>query len=279
MGMVITQNPVLMAGDEAELSADHPIIGWRNIVTPTNVALTSGSSAMNYPPSNLANPATHLFWRALVWNQSTYITVTTGTADPIDYLAIARHNLGSTGAQVNVGYLSVADSPATLQNLTDPVILPDDGPALFRFPAQSLSNVTFIIGYGAVAVPVQIAVMYVGKLLVLPRKIYQGLAPINYARVAKVTNGRSEAGNFLGRIVLQEFVKNNIPLSLINPTYFRDHIAEFLVDSKENPFFFAWRPEMYPQEIGYCHMTNDPLPVNQSPHGLIQMQMEMTGVI
>jgi hypothetical protein len=103
--------------------------------------------------------------------------------------------------------------------------------------------------------------------------------PINYGRIAKVTNGRSEAGNFLGRIVTQEFVKDTVPLSLIDPVYFRNHIADFLIDSKENPFFIAWRPQTYPREIGYCHMTNDPAPINEAPHGLIAMSLEMTGII
>ena len=121
--------------------------------------------------------------------------------------------------------------------------------------------------------------LYVGKLLVLPRKLYQGLTPINYARTAKIVSGLSEAGQFLGRIVTQEFVKDTIPLSLIDPAYYRSYIDTFMAESKETPFFFAWRPLTYPAEIGYCHMTNDPMPANEAPHGLIAMNWEMTGIV
>jgi len=260
--------------DEAGLSADHPIIGWQNVVTPTTIV---GAAAINYPASNMGNPATHLKWKAPTASAGyQFFQIITNTIDPIDYVAIARHNLGSVGSSIIVGYLDNS-SPQNFLPLVAEQLLGDDGPALFRFTAQTLTNITIALGPSSVAP--EIAVTFAGKLLVLPRKIYQGLAPINYARTAKVTNGRSEAGQFLGRIVLQEFVKNSIPLSLIGPTYFREHIADFLAYSKENPFFFAWRPQTYPDEIGYCHMTNDPLPVNEAPHGLIAMTMEMTGVI
>ena len=272
MGIVVTQNFVLAPPEEGVgLSADHPIIGWRTIVTPTTI--TSDSSDVNFPASNMANPATHLRWkRAAAPSSFGYITITASGAGLVDYVAIARHNLGSQAIPIAIGY-----GGGTWTELVSPIVLPDDGPALFRFAPQALATVQIRLGTST-NIP-EIAVAYAGKLLTLPRKIYQGFAPINYGRIAKITNGRSEAGNFLGRIVLQEFVKDSVPLSLIDPAYFRNFIAEFLVDSKENPFFFAWRPQSYPYEIGYCHMTNDPMPTNEAPHGLIAMQMEMTGVV
>lgn len=276
MPSVIISPNLTLIGDEINLTPDHPIIGWINAATPTSITATS--SEANHPASNMGNPATHLFWRASGDSPAPtyqYITVT-GYTGNFDYAAIARHNLGTLQIPIAIGYMDTSSPPAFVEIISD-TILADDGPALFRFTEQAHSNLTIRLQAGALAA--QIAVVYCGKLLVLPRKVYQGFAPINYSRVAKVTNGRSEAGNFLGRIVTQEFVKDTMPLSLIDPTYFRDHIADFLVDSKENPFFVAWRPQTYPMEVGYCHMTNDPQPVNEAPSGLIAMQLEMTGII
>lgn len=270
MPVVASANLTLTADETAHgLTADHPVVGWQNVVTVANI-VGAATNAL-YPASNMANPATHLRWQSTVVTAGDFDWITISPpATAIDYIAIARHNLA--GRTVGVWY----DAPGWFQLVAD-VVLPNNGPALFRFPAQVLPNLVLKITSATIAP--QIAVVYAGKSLILPRKLYQGLAPINYARTAKVTNGRSEAGQFLGRIVLQEFVRNTIPLSLISPTYFRDHIAAFLVDSKANPFFFAWRPETYPNEIGYCHMTNDPVPTNEAPHGLVAMSLEMTGVI
>lgn len=273
MPSVVIAPSVVLNGDESGLSLDHPVIGWE-----TGSSISATSSESNHPATNMANPATFLYWQVGVDSPLptyTYVTAS-GYSGLVDYIAIARHNLGSLQIPVAVGYFDVS-SPTGFVTLISDVLLPDDGPAMFRFTAQALPNVVLRLQTGSFAA--RIAVLYCGKLLVLPRKVYQGFAPINHARVAKVTNGRSEAGEFLGRIVLQQFVKDTMPLSLIDPTYFRDHITQFLTDSKENPFFIAWRPQTYPYEVGYCHMTNDPVPTNEAPHGLISMQLEMTGVI
>lgn len=274
MSVIFAPNLVL-SGEEATygLTADHPVIGWQTFVVPG--AVTATTSVAAFPPRNMANPATHLAWRGGATSATEYVTLTPSPEiGLVDYVAIARHNIGSAQISISIGYETAGP---TWVELVPPVYLGDDGPALFRFNAQTLTNVKIKLLVGLTAP--QIAVAYAGKLLTLPRKLYQGFAPIPYGRTAKVTNGRSEAGQFLGRIVLQEFVRDTVPLSLISPTYFRDHIAAFLADSKENPFFFAWRPQSYPHEIGYCHMTNDPVPVNEAPHGLIAMSMEMTGVL
>lgn len=272
----------LTAAHEVALSLDHPIVGWDSELS----GVIASSFDANFPASNLLNPATHLKWKAGAQSSPPdsyfYLTGTFLVTD-IDYVAIARHNLASIGCQISVGYFDALSPPNFVQLIPD-TMLADDGPALFRFTTQQLNNIalrltTFDTSSPPLALVPEIAVLYVGKLLVMPRKVYQGLTPINYARIAKVTNGKSEAGQFLGRIVLQEFVKDTIPLSLIDPGYYLDHIDAFMEASKETPFFFAWRPQSHPDGLGYCHMTNDPMPVNEAPHGLVAMQWEMTGII
>jgi hypothetical protein len=47
----------------------------------------------------------------------------------------------------------------------------------------------------------------------------------------------------------------------------------------ERPFFFAWRPDAYPYEVGYCWLTNDPQPSNALPNGMMSVSLEMAGVV
>lgn len=269
MSIVVSSNFVLTETDTS-LTEDHPIVGWRNIITTSNIAADTADT--DYPVTNLANPATHLKWLAGT-SVLQYVTITTGTADELDYVAIARHNLATAGIAISIE----GDDGGGYETLVSPTVLADDGPALFRFTPGAFSAVRLKLAAGSE--PASIAVAYLGKLLVLPRKLYQGMTPINYGRVSRSVSGRSEAGHFLGRIVTQEFVQNKVPLSLITPAYYRDNIDAFVEASKTTPFFFGWRPETYPDELGYCNMTNEPVPVNESPHGLISMTLEMTGVI
>jgi hypothetical protein len=43
-------------------NANNPLIGWRNLTTVANIAADSEDPA--FPAINLANPLTHLQWRA-----------------------------------------------------------------------------------------------------------------------------------------------------------------------------------------------------------------------
>lgn len=92
--MILNSSALVLSDDEENL----PVIGADNIVTTSNVSADTADA--DFPVTNLANPATDLRWQgASTVDQS--ITVTTGT-DEIDYLAIAKHNLGSAFVGVTV---------------------------------------------------------------------------------------------------------------------------------------------------------------------------------
>jgi hypothetical protein len=270
MTIIISQS--LALAQAAALSANLPLIGWRNVVTTSNIA--ADSSADGFPVSNLANPATHLKWKA-DHDGEQYVTITTGSADDFDYIGIAKPNFSAAGIAVSVE----GDDGSGFDELTAPAIPADDGPLMFRFTAAPFTGLRIRMQQGQGSVAPQMAVVYAGKTLVLPRKLYQGLTPPTFGRTAKATNGRSESGNFLGRIVTQESIKTKVPLTLIDPAYYRTNIDPFLKSGRSLPFFFAWRPGDYPAETAYAWLTNDPAPTNESPHSLTALSLEMSGVV
>jgi hypothetical protein len=271
MSLVISRNFVLTdSTPEFPVTLDHPVIGWHNVVTSTNiVADTAGA---NYPASNLANPMTHLQWHASDTTEQ-YLTVTTDYVDDIDYLAVARHNFGSAQIPVSVeGFIG-----GVWTEIVEERLLADDSPALFRFTAQSLSQVRLRLqAGGAVA---RAAVVYVGKLLTLERRIYVGHTPLPHARKTEIQNGRSESGNFLGRIQLGAWRETTIPLSLLSPAWYRAYGDEFLAVASTTPFFFGWRPETYPYEIGYCWTIDDQMPVPVGPSTRIAFDLKVSGIV
>lgn len=270
MSLVISQNFVLTdSTPEFPVTLDHPVIGWHSLVTPSGIV--ADNEDPDYPASNLANPATHLEWRSDD-DGVQYLTVTTDYVDEIDYVAIARHNFGSEQIPVRI-----EDGAGNV--LVQEVILRDDSPALFRFTAQSLATVKIRMAASGGQLP-RAAVVYVGKLLVLERKIYVGHTPLTQARKTVVQNGRSERGNFLGRIVLGAFRETTIPLSLLSPAWYRDHGGdEFIAVAAETPFFFGWRPQSYPYEIGYCWLIDDPMPVPVGPSNRIAFDLKVSGIV
>jgi hypothetical protein len=276
MSVVISGSLVLsdLVSGGGIINANNPLIGWHNLAASSPIS--ASSAAGGFPVSNLANPATHLRWVAGAATPDQHVRIDVNSVEPLDYLAIARHNLASAQIPVSIERL-VSTGPDVWAALVGPVLLPNDSPALFRFAPQGLTSIRIRMQPG-LAAPT-IAALYAGKLLVLQRRIYVGHTPINYGRKAKITNARSESGNFLGRIVLNEQTETSVDLQNLTANWYRAQMEPFIRASKEAPFFFAWRPGDYPYEVGYCWMTNDPQPSNQRPNGMMQISLEMTGIV
>jgi hypothetical protein len=279
MSVVISTSYVIsdLLSGGGQITGNNPVIGYENLVTVANVSATT--VADGFPASNLANPSTNLRWLGVSGSPEAdeYITVAVDAAEPLDYIAIARHNLGSAQIAVSVEYLDVDASPDAWEELIAPVMLPHDSPALFRFPPAAYTAVRLRLQPGNAAPT--IAVVYAGALLVLQRRVYVGHTPINYGRTTKVTNARSESGDFLGRIVLNETTKTTLNLLNLTPDWYRSYMEPFLIQAQEHPFFFAWRPSDYPREVGYAWLTNDPAPTNALANGMMSVALEMAGVV
>lgn len=177
------------------VDANSPIIGYDNVVANGTVSADSQNST--FPAVLLASQSTNERWESLLTTEQ-YVTITLPDIRRMDYLAIAQHNLGTVQAALSVEVLvETAESLFEYQEAVSPRILADDSPTIFRFDKQDLSGLRLKID-NCTAVP-QIAVMYAGELLLLPRHIYVGHTPMKYGKQSKITNSRSESGQFLGR--------------------------------------------------------------------------------
>jgi len=148
---------------------------------------------------------------------------------------------------------------------------------LFRWEPISLTALRLKMQPGLA--PPEAAVLYAGRLLILQRRVYVGHTPINYGRKTSVTNGMSESGNFLGRIVVGQSLETVLSLTNLTPSWYRSNMEPFVTAAREAPFFFAWRPGSYPREVGYAWLNNDPQPVNQRPNGMMGVELKMSGVV
>lgn len=272
--MIITPQAyalTLAATDSGRL----PVIGWHSLVTASNIEATS--EAEDYPASNLANASTKNRWGS----ESTatqYVTVLFSGEAEVDYVAIARHNWGSTGATVSVEAVELGDDPETDGDWGEIVaerVLADDAPAVWRMVPG------YYIGVRIKIQPVDTAptaaVLKVGKLIVLQRGV-QVHTPITYGRRRTVVNGKAQSGDFLGRIITGGSLTSSVNIQFLTPDWYRDHLDEFVEASAEDPFFFAWNPEEYPAEVGYCWLTNDLVPQVSHLAGYIDLTMELEGL-
>lgn len=264
--IVISLNYVLSV--IPEIDPDLPALGYRNVVTPSTIV--ADTQDVNFPASNLANPATNLEWRAADDSEQ-YLTVTISDPEDIDYVGIARHNFGSAEIAVSIEEFVGGD----WQELVEDIMPADDSPLMFRFVPHSCAQIRIRMREGIA--PPRAAVVYVGKLLDLERRIWVGHTPLPHARKLNLVSGISESGNFLGSILLGESRSTTVSLSLLSPEWRRANLEPF-IKTRPAPFFFAWRPQSYPREVGYCWITNDPMPVPVAPANLLSEDWSITGI-
>ena len=275
--LVISSSLVLVPGSPT-LDPALPLIGWQNQVTTGN--LVADTANVDFPASNVANQSTVQRWVAGDQTEQ-FITVTIGTTDPIDYLAVARHNFGSASIAVAVeGYTQVGISPPgpIWETLVGPRMLGDDSPLMFRFPAQSLAGIRLHLYPGAV--PATAAVLYVGKLLVMEIGMQLNYTPLKDGRVANAVTGVSANGNLLGRIVINQYAQSTAIFSYLDGDWFIENMRDFISALPEQFFFFVWDPEDHPDEVGYA-AAETPLPTGtiHQLNGMRTLQLVMSGIV
>lgn len=280
--LVISPSIVLSAEDDA-LPDGTPLILYESVVTISNVSATSQNSF--YPATNLANPATNQEWRGSSDSPTPTdvdIDVVVGSAEPvIDGVGIARHNFGSEGIAVSI-YRVSTDSPPVETLLVGPQIPPDDEPLLLVFTETEFTGTLRVhLDVPASTVP-RAAVLYAGPLLRCQRgmDVNVEFTPPPFARKTVAVNGKSHAGDFLGRIVTSESVEDAMAtFRHFQADWYREYFDPFVQAAQtETPFFFSWAPDDYPYEVGFLWFSDDPIPLASPITGRMGIALKMDGI-
>lgn len=268
--MIYISPAIVVAGTPEDLNRGW--IGYRNVLTRDNTTATD--SAVGYPVANLVNNTTNQQWKAADASGTKYITISGQGAAEADYFGLARHNLGSTGATIT---LQNSPDASTWTDASEEITPGTDYALMYRFEADTAAYWRLRIVPGSAAPA--IAVMHLGKLLILERRIYVGHTPITLGRWASVTSGGSENNNFLGRVIKARGLKSGVDLKNLTPQWLRDELDPFFEAAQENTaFFWAWRPSSYPTEVGYAWMEGDANVVNEKPNGMMTASWSMKGI-
>lgn len=260
----------LDAGLDASIDLNAPRFGWHNLVTELN--LTADEEDADHPVEYLANGSTALYWKGQNAGAQN-ITLDLGSNQDVDYFGIARHNFASAGVTYNI-QSSVDDIFYT--TIDGPITAPNDYVIIHEFDTVNARYFRINITAATSEAP-EIGVWYVGKILRMERRVYVGYTPFTFAKVTTVSSGFSESGQFLGRIKRRVVYDN--PISFRNLLASTTHaLKDFFENAEEFPFFFAWRPNDYPEETGYCWFASDPDVSNAAPNGDMTVSYDMRGI-
>lgn len=288
--MTVVISDELVLSQVSEVDPDNPLIGWDNLVTVANISTgryPDGASVedTNFPTINMANPSTYLRFQQVNPGESLFIQVDLLGTQQVDYIAVAGHNFGSGARTLQVFGATTVDAlgEPVFSSITQEQILGDDTPALFRFALAPYIAIQLVVtALSGASDAAFAAVVFVGKLLVIERKIQLTFTPLPYGRNSDITSNRAEKGQFIGRIIVGSWVETTANFMYISSDFYRDEMDPFVEASETRTFFFAWAPVSYPREVGYAWTMRTPQPVihqilEDGDH-LIQLQLEMQGI-
>lgn len=257
-------SPNLVAGGSrgpaAQSLGQYAVIGWENLVKSATVTATS--QRREFPAVAVKNPLTYERWSPTGASGGT-ITIDLGGSVLVEYIGIAAHNFGTLGTEVriecSVGGVNWLDV-ITLVPTTDNAIL------VAGIPEELISHIRITVSNGA-----EIGVVYAGRLLSMQRKAYGGHSPGTLSRKTEIEPNTSESGQFLGRSIVRKGFETSFNWRHLTADWYRQYFDPFVEHALREPFFIAWYPEKFPDEVLYAWTKDDIWPVNMGVRDYMQV--------
>lgn len=267
MAVYITQGLYLSGNlDDGYRNANNPLIGYENLLETGSVS--ADSAADDNPASNVKNISTGEYWLSTDSVNVQYLTMQI-PAGKVNYFALAGHNLA--GAELK---LQRRDDPGDAWTDVTTAVIPGDNSAILWFFEDNETSVYWRLYIEpAEGVAPRIAIVYIGEVLVLQRRVYVGHAPAVYNAQSQYRTGVSQSSQYLGRVIRRQTLQFSLDQQNVEPDFYRTYIDPFRIHAETKPFFAAWRPSKYPEEVAFCWTTRDIGLTNQSANGFIQFDI------
>lgn len=277
--------------DDKTLTLDEPLrfsrIGYDNFVAVDTV--TVSSDLADFPGESLETSFTYDLWKPNVVPAT--ITVDAGKQVTADYVGLGAHSL--SGCEVTISYSTDGESYTVLRE----AVMITDRAAMFLFePVTGRFWRVEILGWateptleadflaqeyslGDYTDPgdLHLGVLFIGESLQMQRSMYGGHSPSTLSRQTEVRPIRSEGGQFLGRSTVRRGYRTSYTWEHLEAVWYRDNFDPFVESAREQPFFVAWRPEGFADEVIYGWTTGDIQPSNMGLRDFMSVTVNVEG--
>ena len=194
-----------------------------------------------------------------------------------DYCCIAAHTLGTAASNLTLT-IEYLNPPLVSPSVWNPIIsnasISDDSPifAIFR----PVTAIGFRITINGTTAP-RIGVVRFGQALQMPQPLYAGHTPLILSRQTTMRSNKSTTGEFLGRTRLRNARSTEIGWTHLRADWVREYWLPFQFAMEQDPFFLAWRPITFPNDVGYCYVDGGslPAPTNSGPRDFMNVSMNI----
>jgi len=269
--MIIVPDALILSASVTPTPMTHARIGyqtWARGLEPSAVTVSSASA--NGPKDAPLREDTYEFWEPTELPATWRVDL--GAGLPVDYVGLAGR-FGSAGVSVQV---DTSTNSTDWEALASSVTPETDAPLMF-LDDERVARFVRVTFTGGGVMP-QLAVFFPGVSLAMQRSIYGGLTPITMARRTEKYQAFSRGGQFLGQGFRRHGVSASASFRFLTAEWVRSDFDPFVRSARQYPFFFAWRPQTFPLEVGYVWVEEDIRPVNMGRNTFMQVGWEMQGV-
>lgn len=267
MALYISQDLYLSGAlDDGYRNANNPIIGYKNLLESGSIVASDEQA--DYPASNILNTSTGEYWLSPDNFFDQYLDMAIPPA-AVNYVGIAGHNLA--GAELQLQYR--LDPGDAWTDATTAVIPGDNHALMWYFETINSAAYWRLNIQPAEGIAPRVAVIYIGEVLTLQRRVFVGHTPIKDAEQTNWQENMSQSSQYLGRVIESEVLDVSLAQQNVDQEFYREYIRPFAQAAKLKPFFMAWRPSKYPEEIGYCWITRNINMQNALPNGYVNFDI------
>lgn len=263
MSNVILTQSFILQESQASRPLNHARIGWHNLGREAEWTATSESP--EFEAESLRNDMTLRRWRSEDLVAS--ITAEFDGLKEMDYVALAAHNL--SGSLVSVEYLD-GDLDEFLE-ITE-LVPANNNSAMILFAPVTTTQIRINITH---TTPPEIGVAYVGRVLEMERAFYGGHTPVTLSRQTRILSTRGRTGQFLGRSRIARGYATSYEWQNLRAAWYRQNFDPFVEHATVAPFFIAWNPLRFPDEVAYGWVNDDIAPTNQGVRDLMSVGFSM----
>jgi len=256
-----------------------PVIGFDNFFN-TLPNTETDEDALGFEYQNSYNGNTYDYWQPPTPAVQHYILAGSGSIIPVDYFALARHNLASAGYQVKLQRDS-AQAFTTPTDVSSYQVLADDSPFIWIEPGAAQQDRYFRLLFdpiGTPTEPLRVAGATIGEVFRLPKAVRSGGQLPRGAVMDTITNSMSVNGEFIGRSVIKRGVEFSISVSVESLAFMRGDWQTFIDYALERPFWFLWN-EDYPEDVVYVWLKGRPnTPTYDGNHTTLSTTLTLQGI-
>lgn len=218
-------------------------IGYKTIATRDNV--TASSAAPGFPATSAVNPLTYAKWKAsslpATWS------IDAGALVDVDYIGIAAHTLAENRATCSIEYSVDSATWVTLAEVS-----PGTGAPIVILATATISARYWRLNIDGPGDAPSMGVIFIGEALAMMRPMYGGHTPLKFGLKVAKTQNVSESGETLGVTIKRQGNATSYDWQNLTAAWVREILHDFYLHATKGGYFFiSWRPNLYPDEVGY----------------------------